>query len=500
MVEADTRLSVPDNFQVADVVFQDDEPHAPAYWSVAEIMAHSSNVGTIMIGQRLGKDRIDKYLRAFGLADADRPRLPGRVGRHPARPRRLVGHVDRHHPHRPGRGRHRRCRCWAPTTPSPTAAPTWPPAWCRATVDAAGQAARSPTSAKGHRVVSEETAAAVTQMLVGAVAEGTGTAAAIDGLHRGRQDRHRPQARGQRPRLQGRRLHGQLRRLRPRRRPPPVGHRRARRAHAHLRRPGRRPPCSPGWRAAGTRLFAIPPQPTGDAPLSSSSDRDLAAGRAGTGMAGTGSGGRYARAFAHESLTLHVRLDRLLGRRRGAATSGATRTGAEVVAITPRLAGRRARLPVLLRPGAGAPTATTSPPRPWPPAPSPCCASGSLDASTCPRSSWPTCRAAMARCRGRPPRPPVPAAGGGRRHRHQRQDDHHPPAQGRPRGRRPAGRGHRHPVRAPAPPPRPPSSRPRLAAAGRPGGRRPSPWRCRRTPWPSTGSTPSGSRSPSSPT
>ncbi|MEA2686298.1 MAG: hypothetical protein QOE93_1493, partial [Actinomycetota bacterium] len=33
--------------------------------------------------------------------------------------------------------------------------------------------------------------------------------------------------------------------------------------------------------AAGTRLFDIPPQPTGNDPLSSSSDRDLAAGRLG---------------------------------------------------------------------------------------------------------------------------------------------------------------------------------------------------------------------------
>ena len=69
--------------------------------------------------------------------------------------------------------------------------------------------------------------------------------------------------------------------------------------------------------------------------------------------------------------------------------------------------------------------------------------------------------------RGRPPPAPVPAGGGGRRHRHQRQDHHDPPAQGRAGGRRPGGRGHRHPVR---PPHHPGGHR----AAGGPGrGRRP---------------------------
>src|SRR5205085_1245245 len=80
IVEGDTRLSVPDNYRVADVVFQDDEHHEPAYWSVDEIMAESSNVGTIMIGQKLGKDRINKYLTQFGLAEQTALDFPGESG------------------------------------------------------------------------------------------------------------------------------------------------------------------------------------------------------------------------------------------------------------------------------------------------------------------------------------------------------------------------------------------------------------------------------------
>src|SRR3546814_14862958 len=35
--------------------------------TVTEILAQSSNVGTIMLAKELGKDRIDRYLRSFGF-------------------------------------------------------------------------------------------------------------------------------------------------------------------------------------------------------------------------------------------------------------------------------------------------------------------------------------------------------------------------------------------------------------------------------------------------
>jgi cell division protein FtsI (penicillin-binding protein 3) len=67
LVDPDTELVVPDRLQVSDHRFSDDHDHPTAPMTVTQIMAESSNVGTIMLAQDLGKERIDRYLRAFGF-------------------------------------------------------------------------------------------------------------------------------------------------------------------------------------------------------------------------------------------------------------------------------------------------------------------------------------------------------------------------------------------------------------------------------------------------
>ncbi|MFP5579281.1 MAG: peptidoglycan D,D-transpeptidase FtsI family protein [Acidimicrobiia bacterium] len=67
LVEPDTELVVPDSLQVSDHRFSDDHAHPAAPMTVTEILAQSSNVGTIMLAKDLGKDRIDRYLRSFGF-------------------------------------------------------------------------------------------------------------------------------------------------------------------------------------------------------------------------------------------------------------------------------------------------------------------------------------------------------------------------------------------------------------------------------------------------
>ena len=66
-VAADETLSVPPQIQVGDHLYTEHEPHGTASWSITDIVANSSNVGTIMIGKELGKQRFDSYLRAFGF-------------------------------------------------------------------------------------------------------------------------------------------------------------------------------------------------------------------------------------------------------------------------------------------------------------------------------------------------------------------------------------------------------------------------------------------------
>jgi cell division protein FtsI (penicillin-binding protein 3) len=66
-VPVDARLTVPDHLQVADGMFTDHDPHPTEQMSLTDILANSSNIGTIMLGQKVGKDRIDSYLRKFGF-------------------------------------------------------------------------------------------------------------------------------------------------------------------------------------------------------------------------------------------------------------------------------------------------------------------------------------------------------------------------------------------------------------------------------------------------
>lgn len=67
VVEPSTRFHVPDGLQVADHRFTDHDPHPVVDWSVNDILTQSSNVGTIMVAQQLGAERLDDYLGRFGF-------------------------------------------------------------------------------------------------------------------------------------------------------------------------------------------------------------------------------------------------------------------------------------------------------------------------------------------------------------------------------------------------------------------------------------------------
>jgi len=67
VVEPDTEIVVSERLPVADHVFTEGHPRATGPMTVTQILAESSNVGTIKIAQQLGKERIDRYLRAFGF-------------------------------------------------------------------------------------------------------------------------------------------------------------------------------------------------------------------------------------------------------------------------------------------------------------------------------------------------------------------------------------------------------------------------------------------------
>ncbi|MGI8793690.1 MAG: peptidoglycan D,D-transpeptidase FtsI family protein [Acidimicrobiales bacterium] len=77
LVAPDTTIRVPTSISVGGALFSEHEPHPTIDWNVTEIVANSSNVGSIMIGQQLGKDRLDHYLRSFGFGSSTALGFPG---------------------------------------------------------------------------------------------------------------------------------------------------------------------------------------------------------------------------------------------------------------------------------------------------------------------------------------------------------------------------------------------------------------------------------------
>lgn len=72
------RIEVPYGKQFYDYYFRDAHFHGMHdMYDVEDIIAHSSNVGTMLLSQMVGVDRMDHYLRAFGLGERSALEFPG---------------------------------------------------------------------------------------------------------------------------------------------------------------------------------------------------------------------------------------------------------------------------------------------------------------------------------------------------------------------------------------------------------------------------------------
>jgi cell division protein FtsI (penicillin-binding protein 3) len=180
LVSPDTTFDdVYQSINVGGTEYQDVEEHSSTM-SVADILAQSSNVGTIKIAKLLGPTKLSHYLDAFGFGQPTGLNLPGEssgasfdatkdytdtsMGSIPigygvaVTPMQMLDVYTTIANH----GMARR------------------PRLVEATVDAAGKRHDEPLPAP-HQVVSAETADAVTSMLKKVVTEGTGTKAQIPG-------------------------------------------------------------------------------------------------------------------------------------------------------------------------------------------------------------------------------------------------------------------------------------------------------------------------------
>jgi cell division protein FtsI (penicillin-binding protein 3) len=62
-----SEFTLPPSIQVADRVIEESHPRGTETMSVATILAHSSNVGSVTIGQMVGAEKFDRWIRRFGF-------------------------------------------------------------------------------------------------------------------------------------------------------------------------------------------------------------------------------------------------------------------------------------------------------------------------------------------------------------------------------------------------------------------------------------------------
>ena len=179
VVKPTDMFTVPDTTQVAGSTFHDDNPHPVEHWSVSDILTASSNIGTIQIGHQLGKDRLDTYLRKFGLGAPTGLHFPGESRGLLLDPAKWSGTSIATVPI--GQGIAVTAIQLASAYNAVANGGVYvAPKLVRAVIGPQGRTQSTPPSAT-HRVVSAETARQMTAMLTEVVRTGTGTAAAVDG-------------------------------------------------------------------------------------------------------------------------------------------------------------------------------------------------------------------------------------------------------------------------------------------------------------------------------
>ncbi len=174
-VEPDTPFTLAPTIRVADRVIGESHPRGTETLTTAQIVAQSSNVGTVAIGLRLGARRFDGWVRRFGFGRPTGIDLPGEEAGLVLPYRRYSGSSMGNLPIGQGES----------VTPLQLAT-----AYSALANDGVLRAPRVVRAVDGRtlplppgrRVVSRRTAAQVRAMLVGVVRTGgTGSEAAIDG-------------------------------------------------------------------------------------------------------------------------------------------------------------------------------------------------------------------------------------------------------------------------------------------------------------------------------
>ena len=180
-VTPDTKIDVPGSYQVGDATFTDAEAHATEQLTVAQILAQSSNIGTIKIAQKLGKQGVYDALSGLGFGTRTALQFPNEAAGTVLSPGKWSGTSIGTIPI--GQG--------VSATPMQVldaynvvanGGIYVAPRLVDSTIDSGGM--EHPLAIDpGHRVFSADTAAKMNVMLRNVVTQGTGTLAAVDGYH-----------------------------------------------------------------------------------------------------------------------------------------------------------------------------------------------------------------------------------------------------------------------------------------------------------------------------
>ena len=77
LVSPSTRFTLPYSLKVADRVIHDAEPRGTVNYSVAQILAHSSNIGAIELAEMVGRTRLSSWISRFGFGRVTGIDYPG---------------------------------------------------------------------------------------------------------------------------------------------------------------------------------------------------------------------------------------------------------------------------------------------------------------------------------------------------------------------------------------------------------------------------------------
>jgi cell division protein FtsI (penicillin-binding protein 3) len=179
VVTPDTTFQVPGSLRVGDHTFSDSHDHPTETYTVAEILSESSNVGTIMVAQQLGEQRLYDYLRGFGFGQPTELGFPNEVWGAFPEPEDWSGTSIGTIPIGHGISVTAMQMLSAYNTIANDGVYV-PPRLVGEILDADGERHRVPME-ETHRVLSPQTAGQMRQMMADVVAGGTGELAAIDG-------------------------------------------------------------------------------------------------------------------------------------------------------------------------------------------------------------------------------------------------------------------------------------------------------------------------------